>query len=157
MSGQNGTVVNTNPADETAQSESELEKQPFSSTENEQAFRGPKFSPPVYRRRYAAVCELAKEHQARKVMSGKKKKLLTYQLGSARRKKSQSLDCGLRITEYGVRTGYKINASSRRIKNDQRWRRDCMTSQRNFFCVLGQDYCFMLVCNLSPLIHSSQL
>lgn len=75
MSGQNGTVVNTNPADETAESESELEKQPFSSTENEQAFRGPKFSPPVYRRRYAAVCELAKEHQARKVMSkfGKKK------------------------------------------------------------------------------------
>ncbi|CAH3024563.1 unnamed protein product [Porites evermanni] len=68
MSGQNGTVVNTNPADETGESESELGKQPFSSTENEQAFRGPKFSPPVYRRRYAAVCELAKEHQARKVL-----------------------------------------------------------------------------------------
>ena len=102
MSGQNGTVVNTNPADETAESESELEKQPFSSTENEQAFRGPKFSPPVYRRRYAAVCELAKEHQVRKVMSKfGKKKLLNYQLGSARRKEGQCLDCGLRITDYG--------------------------------------------------------
>lgn len=105
MSGQNGTVVNTNPADETTESESELEKQPFSSTENEQAFRGPKFSPPVYRRRYAAVCELAKEHQARKVMSkfGKKKKLLTYQLGSARRKTVSpwTADYGLRSTEYG--------------------------------------------------------
>lgn len=153
MSGQNGTVVNTNPADETAESESELEKQPFSSTENEQAFRGPKFSPPVYRRRYAAVCELAKEHQARKVMSkfGKKKLISEDQLGE---RKSV---LGLRTTDYGVRTGYKINASSLRIKNDQRWRRDCMTSQRNFFCVLGQDYCFMLVCNLLPLIHSSQL
>lgn len=153
MSGQNGTVVNTNPADETGESESELEKQPFSSTENEQAFRGPKFSPPVYRRRYAAVCELAKEHQARKVMSKfGKKKPLTYQLGSARRKKVSPW-----TADYGAQTGYKINARSRRIKNDQRWRRDCMTSKRNFFCVLGQDYCFMLVCNLSPLIHSSQL
>ena len=104
MSGQNGTVVNTNPADETGESESELEKQPFSSTENEQAFRGPKFSPPVYRRRYAAVCELAKEHQARKVMSGKKK-LLTYQLGSARRKKSV---LGLWTTDYGVRSTDRV-------------------------------------------------
>ena len=101
MSGQNGTVVNTNPADETAESESELEKQPFSSTENEQAFRGPKFSPPVYRRRYAAVCELAKEHQARKVMSkfGKKKNANL----SARRKTVSpwTADYGLRSTEYG--------------------------------------------------------
>ena len=101
MSGQNGTVVNTNPADETGESESELEKQPFSSTENEQAFRGPKFSPPVYRRRYAAVCELAKEHQARKVMSKfGKKKLLTYQLGE---RKSV---LGLRTTEH--RPGIKL-------------------------------------------------
>lgn len=101
MSGQNGTVVNTNPADETAESESELEKQPFSSTENEQAFRGPKFSPPVYRRRYAAVCELAKEHQARKVMSkfGKKK---TANLSARRKKVSPwTADYGLRSTEYG--------------------------------------------------------
>ena len=104
MSGQNGTVVNTNPLDETAESESELEKQPFSSTENEQAFRGPKFSPPVYRRRYAAVCELAKEHQARKVMSKfGKKKLLTYQLGSARGKKVSPW-----IADYGLRSTDRV-------------------------------------------------
>ena len=41
---------------------------PSSVTENEEAFKGPKFDPPVYRRRYAAVCELVKKHQAKKVL-----------------------------------------------------------------------------------------
>ena len=37
-------------------------------TEDEEAFQGPKFYPPVYRRRYAAVCELAKKHHSKKVI-----------------------------------------------------------------------------------------
>lgn len=37
-------------------------------TEDEEAFQGPKFYPPVYRRRYAAVCELAKKHHSKKVL-----------------------------------------------------------------------------------------
>ena len=41
---------------------------PSSVTENEEAFKGPKFDPPVYRRRYAAVCELVKKYQAKKVL-----------------------------------------------------------------------------------------
>ena len=45
------------------------EKQQSSVTENEEELRegGPKFYPPVYRQRYAAVCELVKKHQAKKV------------------------------------------------------------------------------------------
>ena len=31
-------------------------------------FKGPKFDPPVYRQRYAAVCELVKKQQAKKVL-----------------------------------------------------------------------------------------
>lgn len=41
---------------------------PLLSTENEGSFKGPKFDPPVYRQRYAAVCELVKERQAKKVL-----------------------------------------------------------------------------------------
>ena len=44
------------------------ENQQSSVTENEEEFKGPKFYPPVYRRRYAAVCELVKRHQAKKVL-----------------------------------------------------------------------------------------
>ena len=45
------------------------EKQQSSVTKNEEELRegGPKFYPPVYRQRYAAVCELVKKHQAKKV------------------------------------------------------------------------------------------
>ena len=43
------------------------EKQQSSVTENEEQFKGPRFYPPVYRRRYAAVCELVKKHQAKRV------------------------------------------------------------------------------------------
>ena len=70
MSVQQATVGNT-VTEETVkdQSESELNKKPLPLTEDEEAFKGPKFYPPVYRRRYAAVCELAKKHQAKKVMS----------------------------------------------------------------------------------------
>ncbi|XP_068740106.1 uncharacterized protein [Montipora capricornis] len=53
-----------------SETKSELEKQ-FEHghrTEAEEAFQGPKFDPPVYRRRYAAVCELVKKHQAKKVL-----------------------------------------------------------------------------------------
>lgn len=41
---------------------------PPPSTENEGTFKGPKFDPPVYRQRYAAVCELVKKQQAKKVL-----------------------------------------------------------------------------------------
>lgn len=41
---------------------------PPPSTENEGTFKGPKFDPPVYRQRYAAVCELVKKRQAKKVL-----------------------------------------------------------------------------------------
>ena len=53
------------------ESKSELEKQyeHGNRTEAEEAFQGPKFDPPVYRRRYAAVCELVKKHQAKKVLA----------------------------------------------------------------------------------------
>lgn len=44
------------------------EKQQSSVTENEEQFKGPRFYPPVYRRRYAAVCELVKKHQAKRVL-----------------------------------------------------------------------------------------
>lgn len=53
-----------------SETKSELKKQ-FEHghrTEAEEAFQGPKFDPPVYRRRYAAVCELVKKHQAKKVL-----------------------------------------------------------------------------------------
>ena len=43
------------------------EKRQSSVTENEEQFKGPRFYPPVYRRRYAAVCELVKKHQAKRV------------------------------------------------------------------------------------------
>ena len=43
------------------------EKQQSSVTENEEQFKGPRFYPPVYRRRYAAVCELVKKRQAKRV------------------------------------------------------------------------------------------
>lgn len=43
------------------------EKQQSSVTENEEQFKGPRFYPPVYRRRYAAVSELVKKHQAKRV------------------------------------------------------------------------------------------
>lgn len=46
--------------------DTEKKQQPLV-TENEEAFKGPRFNPPVYRRRYAAVCELVKKHQAKKV------------------------------------------------------------------------------------------
>ncbi|XP_078382520.1 small RNA 2'-O-methyltransferase-like [Oculina patagonica] len=44
------------------------EKQHSAVTENEEEFKGPRFYPPVYRRRYAAVCELVKKHKAKKVL-----------------------------------------------------------------------------------------
>ncbi|KAJ7339400.1 Small RNA 2'-O-methyltransferase [Desmophyllum pertusum] len=47
--------------------DTEKKQQPLV-TENEEAFKGPRFNPPVYRRRYAAVCELVKKHQAKKVL-----------------------------------------------------------------------------------------
>lgn len=52
------------------ESESGLKKEqlPLSLTEDEETFKGPTFCPPVYRRRYAAVCELVKKHQAKKVL-----------------------------------------------------------------------------------------
>ena len=50
------------------ESESELTTQQPGLTEDEGAFKGPTFYPPVYRRRYAAVFELAKKHQAKKVI-----------------------------------------------------------------------------------------
>lgn len=43
------------------------ERQQSSVTENEEEFKGPRFYPPVYRRRYAAVSELVKKHQAKRV------------------------------------------------------------------------------------------
>ena len=52
-----------------SESKSDLEKQYEHGhrTEADEAFQGPRFDPPVYRRRYAAVCELVKKHQAKKV------------------------------------------------------------------------------------------
>ena len=65
MSIQEATADNAGLQDET---ESGVEKQQLPLTEDEEAFKGPKFYPPVYRRRYAAVCELVKKHQAKKVL-----------------------------------------------------------------------------------------
>ena len=50
------------------ESESGLKKEQLPLTEDEETFKGPTFCPPVYRRRYAAVCELVKKHQAKKVL-----------------------------------------------------------------------------------------
>lgn len=50
------------------ESESEPRTQQPTLTEDEGTFKGPTFYPPVYRRRYAAVFELAKKHQAKKIL-----------------------------------------------------------------------------------------
>lgn len=65
MSVQEATTGNAVLEDE---SESGLKKEKLPLTEDEDAFKGPRFYPPVYRRRYAAVCELVKKHQAKKVL-----------------------------------------------------------------------------------------
>ena len=51
-------------------------------TEDEEAFQGPKFYPPVYRRRYAAVCELAKKHHSKKVIVLKNNDMTVFQFSS---------------------------------------------------------------------------
>ena len=65
------SVQETTEADAGLEGESEsglnLKKEQLPLTEDEGTFKGPTFCPPVYRRRYAAVCELVKKYQAKKV------------------------------------------------------------------------------------------
>ena len=76
-----GCSRNEAPQDE---NESGLKKhyEQIQLTEDEETFQGPKFYPPVYRRRYAAVCELANKHHSKKVIIPKNNNVAMFRFSS---------------------------------------------------------------------------